>query len=448
MKGTKFFKSPLGMAGLIIVLCYFFVGVYAPLLAASKPILVKWNGVWYFPLFRYLFYTGYYTKAVDLFFNILMVTLPLGFILKLNKKWLFVACAQFLLFLGFWFFPLSDPASDRNLSKARRDKIAEGAVLDWNFELKHLNDYGKLNLVVESLRKKSHDDRIQQWIPKGVVAYTPYHIEAQQHLLDPDYYQEKVAWLEKQDVSFILWPLIREFHWEDDAGGDQRLNQQVPWWELTRINRKDLVASLLFGIRISLMVGLLGVAIALLIGVPIGAVAGYLGGRVDLVICRFLEVWEAMPAFFMLLLVIALTESKSIFIVIGVIGIFGWTSFSRYVRGEFLKERSLPYVEACTVMGFSPLYTMMHHILPNAIPPLLTLLPFAILGAITSEAGLSFLGLGEEGSTSWGVLMDEGREAFPGESYLLWPPALLLTILLVAIALMGDAMRDALDPRD
>ena len=91
---------------------------------------------------------------------------------------------------------------------------------------------------------------------------------------------------------------------------------------------------------------------------------------------------------------------------------------------------------------------MFVHILPNAIPPLLTLLPFAIMGAISSEAGLSFLGLGEEGSCSWGVLMDEGRTAFPGESYLLWPPVIVLTILLIAIALAGDALRDAMDPRN
>src|SRR5262249_38942468 len=106
-----------------------------------------------------------------------------------------------------------------------------------------------------------------------------------------------------------------------------------------------------------------------------------------------------------------------------------------------------PYVEACFAQGFSNRYIMFIHILPNAIPPLLTLLPFAMMGAITSEAGLSFLGLGEEGSCSWGVLMDEGRAAFPGESHLLWPPAALLTILLVAIALVGDALRDTFDPK-
>ena len=160
-----------------------------------------------------------------------------------------------------------------------------------------------------------------------------------------------------------------------------------------------------------------------------------------------IEIWESMPTFFMLLMVVAFLHSKSIFIVIVVIGLFGWTGFSRFVRGEFLKQKQLPYVEACRAMGFSDRYIMFSHIFPNAIPPLLTLIPFAVMGAITSEAGLSFLGLGEEGSGSWGVLMDEGRTAFPSESYLLWPPAILLTIFLVAIALMGDALRDALDPK-
>jgi len=154
-----------------------------------------------------------------------------------------------------------------------------------------------------------------------------------------------------------------------------------------------------------------------------------------------------MPTFFMLLMIVAFLQSKSIFLVIGIIGLFGWTNFSRFVRGEFLKQKQLPYVEACHALGFNNRRIMFNHLLPNAIPPLLTLIPFAIMSAMTSEAGLSFLGLGEEGSTSWGVLMDEGRSAFPSESYLLWPPALLLTTLLVAIAIVGDTLRDALDPK-
>ena len=102
---------------------------------------------------------------------------------------------------------------------------------------------------------------------------------------------------------------------------------------------------------------------------------------------------------------------------------------------------------ACKSLGYNHPKIMFSHILPNAIPPILTLLPFSMMAAITSEAGLSFLGLGEEGSTSWGVLMDEGRSVFPAESYLLWPPAILLTALLICIALIGDVMRDAIDPK-
>ncbi|MFI5344665.1 MAG: ABC transporter permease, partial [Chlamydiales bacterium] len=256
-------------------------------------------------------------------------------------------------------------------------------------------------------------------------------------------------WLEEQakKADWMVMPLVRPFHWEDDAGGEQALNQYLPWWDLTRINRKDLVAALIFGVRISLVVGFLAVGLSLLLGIPIGAFAGYYGGVFDIIVSRLIEIWESMPVFFMLLLVVAVMQSKSIFIVIAVIGIFGWTGFSRYIRGEFFKQKGLGYVESCKSIGYHDSRIIFRHILPNASPPLLTLLPFAIMGAITAEAGLSFLGLGEEGSCSWGVLMDEGRSAFPGEAYLLWPPAIFLTILLVAIALIGDALRDHLDPK-
>jgi len=259
----------------------------------------------------------------------------------------------------------------------------------------------------------------------------------------------KKQWLveEAPQLHHLIMPLLRPFHWEEDAGGSEQLNQQVSWWDLTRLNRKDLVSALIFGTRISLSVGLLAIGLALLIGIPVGAIAGYYGGKIDLLIYRLIEIWESMPTFFMLLMVVAFLQSKSIFLVILIIGLFGWTGFSRFIRGEYFRQKQLPYVEACSSMGYTNAHIIFSHILPNAIPPVLTLVPFAIMGAMTSEAGLSFLGLGEEGSSSWGVLMDEGRSAFPEESYLLWPPAIMLTVLLVAIALVGDALRDTLDPK-
>ncbi len=473
------------MAALCIVVAFCLVAIYAPFLASSKPLFVNYDGTWYFPLFRYLLYSGFYTKRLDIFFNLLIFTFPLFLISflflseKMRKMAICGLCIiQAALFLYFAFFEEKDPASDPALTKQAVTLLLKTGFLDWNTQLKYMSPYAKLNLLLQHQQRQEQQERLQPYqqayeeatgkpmptlwqIDKNHEAERikalhtaldqsdPHSKEYQHAQRDLQYIEDRNRWIEQQaeKIHFEVNPLISDFHWEDDAGGSQSLNQYVSWWELTRTNRKDLLAALIFGVRISVVVGLMSVGLSLFIGIPIGAFAGYYGGTSDIVVSRLLEIWESMPIFFMLLLVVAITQSKSIFIVIAVIGIFGWTGFSRYIRGEFFKQRNLSYVEACHSLGFKDGYIMFSHILPNAIPPLLTLLPFAVMGAITSEAGLSFLGLGEEGSCSWGVLMDEGRSAFPGESYLLWPPAILLTILLVSIALVGDALRDALDPK-
>lgn len=525
----QFLKRPTAAIALAVVALFCLVGIYAPFLASSKPIVVVYDGTVYFPLFRYLFYTGFYTKHIDIFFNLLIFTFPfivLGFWRR--NKWILGSAItlQLVLFLYFGYRLPQDPAADPELNRARQEAIQN---LDepptWDFYLDYMTDYRKLNLLIRYRNLKTQNERLQQyrapfqeaaekqWLSREVreqrlqmlrdgipPSQIPSYAELQKIVLketpesvkeirlamptlwnmrekrilqqtdrlretlastSPDSREHRRAQAELNDIeaerqwyqiqsekiSFILMPLLRDFHWEDDAGGQQNLNQYISWYERTRINRKDMLAALVFGVRISLVVGLLAVTLALIIGVPIGSIAGYYAGKTDIIVSRLLEIWESMPVFFMLLLVVAITQSKSIFIVISVIGLFGWTSFSRYIRGEFFKQRNLPYVEACYAQGFKDRYIIFNHILPNAIPPLLTLLPFAVMAAITSEAALSFLGLGEEGSASWGVLMDEGRAAFPGESYLLWPPAILLTVLLISIALVGDALRDALDPK-
>lgn len=475
---SQFKTHRLGIASLVVLIAFCLVGIYAPLLASSKPLFVVYDGDAYFPLFRYLFYTRFYTKWLDIFFNLLMFTFPLFLI---AWRWRIKGLvAVVLLQLSVFIFLVArqpvDPAADSALSAERQKAIQTTPYLTWQQELSFMNDYAKLNLVLRTAQRQKQDERVRSLL-KGDGAdvgqdATLWQLEQtrestdsalQQEILKQthgtaksdaaqakiSYLQERRQWLEEQvpRLHMVVMPLVRPYHWEDDAGGQQSLNQVIPWWDLARINKKDLVAALIFGVRISMVVGILSVGLALLIGVPIGALAGYYGGTFDIVVSRLLEIWESMPTFFMLLMIVAVTQSKSIFLVITVIGVFGWTGFSRYIRGETFKQRNLPYVEACKAIGFPDRHIIFSHILPNAIPPLLTLLPFAIMGAITSEAGLSFLGLGEEGSASWGVLMDEGRSAFPGESYLLWPPAILLTVLLVAIALVGDALRDALDPK-
>lgn len=536
----QFCHHPLGVFSLWVIIAFALIGIYAPFLASSKPLSVYYNHEWYFPLFRYLFYSGYYTKNLDLFFNIFIFILPLLlcaiFFLKNNFKVCVAVVVTLLvchvILFGYLIWkPVDDPASNPQLNREYQQVIQkqlntpEGIIPNWSLELQYMTSYAKLNLLLRQQQLKEQHEKlssykalysqaiehnwlltaiqekkaelIQQGIPlesipkdetlinivkkqispeelsikfalptlwqmernhedqkiqqetKKLSSLQPGTVEFIRTKAKIQYIQDKHRWLKEQssNLKYEIMPLIRPFHWEDDAAGEQNLNQYIPWWELTRINRKDLVAALIFGVRISLVVGITAVGLSLLIGLPVGALAGFYGGTIDILVSRLLEIWEAMPTFFMLLMFVAITQSKSVFLIIIVIGVFGWTSFSRYIRGEFFKQRNLPYIEACRAMGFKDSYIMFFHILPNAIPPLLTLLPFAIMAAITSEAGLSFLGLGEEGSSSWGVLMDEGRTAFPSESYLLWPPAILLTILLIAIALCGDALRDALDPK-
>jgi peptide/nickel transport system permease protein len=478
----QFCKHRLGVAALIVILLFVLVGIYVPLLASSKPLVVEYQGNWYFPLFRYLFYPGFFTKRLDIFYNLLMFTFPFFALACTTLRrfprtsyrilWATVVL-QCLLFLFLVTFPPRDPAVDAQLNRKRQQQLSmqfEGppSASGWQKELEYLTPYGQLNRVLRYQQYQAQQKHLQRYEKeyeqhaKALGQINPlfptlwnltYQQEKQmEETGNPEmnqYLKDQHAWLEAQtaQLKHEIMPLLRPFHWEEDAGGDQVLNHLVDWWNLTRINRKDMVTSLLFGVRISLSVGLLAIALALSIGIPVGALAGYYGGKLDLIVYRLIEIWESMPTFFMLLMVVAFLQSKSIFLIIAVIGLFGWTGFSRFVRGEFFRQKELLYVEACRALGYPDRTIIFSHLLPNSIPPLLTLVPFAIMGAITSEAGLSFLGLGEEGSNSWGILMDEGRSAFPSESYLLWPPAILLTLLLVAIALVGDTLRDALDPK-
>ncbi len=442
----------MGVIALSVVLLFCLIGIYAPLLASSKPLFLIYDGEWFFPLFRYLFFQRFYTKSLDLFYNLLMFTLPLfllGWFFFKNKRPLVFFSALMIQIFGFLFIlysPLKDPAAN-SPSYARLNILLRYKLQKEHHVrlLPYISDPATDTSTLWSMNQQNRNGIVKA--QKEIIASGKGDVGKAQERLSAMENEQKLLQNESDKISYLIMPLIRSFHWEEDAGGSSNLNRKAPWWELTRINRKDLIAALIFGTRVSLFVGLAATAISLLLAIPIGAFSGFYGSTTDIIVCRLMEIWESMPVFFMLLMVVAITQNKSIFLIILTLGIFGWTQLSRYIRGEFLKQRNLSYVEACRCLGFSDIYTMFRHILPNALPPVLTLLPFAIMGAITSEAGLSFLGLGEEGSTSWGVLMDEGRTVFPGESYLLWPPAILLTILLVAIAIVGDALRDAMDPK-
>ncbi len=209
---------------------------------------------------------------------------------------------------------------------------------------------------------------------------------------------------------------------------------------------RDLLAGLIHGSRVSLSVGFIAAGIALLIGIALGSMAGYYGGKVDLLVMRFVEIMMTLPTFFLIITIVAIYGS-SIWYIMAAIGFTSWTGDAKLIRGEVLKVRNMEYITAANSIGFSGKQIIFRHVIPNAIAPVLVSGAFAIAGAILTEAALSFLGFGVSATTvTWGSLLNEAR----GASNAWWLaifPGLMIFIAVVTYNLIGEGLRDALDPR-
>lgn len=212
---------------------------------------------------------------------------------------------------------------------------------------------------------------------------------------------------------------------------------------------RDVLSRLIWGGRVSLSVGLVAAGIAVSIGTTLGLVSGFSGRWVDFWLQRITDVVMTIPTFIIIITLVSVL-GPSIFNIMFVIGIFGWTGACRLVRGETLSVRERDFVLASRCVGASPLRIMFRHILPNVVAPIIVAGTFMIAGAILSEAGLSFLGLGVRMPTpTWGNMLTNAQSITVLESmpWLWLPPGLLITAVVLAINFLGDALRDALDPR-
>lgn len=209
---------------------------------------------------------------------------------------------------------------------------------------------------------------------------------------------------------------------------------------------RDVLVRMLYGLRISLTVGFVAVGIYMVIGIVLGALAGYFGGAVDILISRLIEVIMLFPAFFLILTLVGLL-GQSIYIIMVVIGLTGWPTVARLIRGEVLKQRNMDYVAAARAAGASELRILFRHVLPNAVSPAMVAAPFGIAGAIITEAGLSLLGFGVRlPAPSWGLLLRTGSENYH-YWWLVVFPSLAMFITVTAFNLVGNGLRDAMDPR-
>ena len=283
------------------------------------------------------------------------------------------------------------------------------------------------------------------------------------------------------------WPMVRDYP-ETTFGGDfntptdyldpfvqQRLSQPGNWavfapnrygpktlnyfarspnpapptvdnWLGTDDRGRDLLAQLIYGFRVSVLFALALTTTGVLLGIVTGAIQGFFGGKTDLALQRVIEVWSAMPELY-LLIIFSAVFAPSVGLLLVLLSLFGWMGLSEYVRAEFLRNRQMDYVRAARALGVSSWKIITRHVLPNSLTPVVTFLPFRMSGAILALTSLDFLGLGvPPGTPSLGELLSQGKNNIDA-----WWISLstfgVLVITLLLLTLMGDALRDALDPR-
>ncbi|MCC2633542.1 MAG: peptide transporter permease [Ramlibacter sp.] len=217
-------------------------------------------------------------------------------------------------------------------------------------------------------------------------------------------------------------------------------------WLGTDDRGRDLLAQLIYGFRVSILFGLALTTIGTLLGILAGAVQGYFAGKTDLAMQRFIEIWGSMPELY-LLIIFSAVLAPSVSLLLILLSLFGWMSLADYVRAEFLRNRQMDYVRAARALGVGNSRIMWKHILPNSMTPVVTFLPFRMSAAILALTSLDFLGLGvPPGTPSLGELLSQGKNSIDA-----WWISLstfgVLVLTLLLLTFMGDALRDALDPR-
>jgi len=441
-------KNRIAMFALGCVRLLLLIAICAPALAFNVPFVMRASSAWSAPILDLLFDRFVFPGGVDVFFNLILLVLPvwwgaarLGRGLRPADEAVrgpaFVAAAivtglalVYLLFgaltgatlvarlLGAVVVP---GALALAISAARPRAVRGGALARarWVCLLLFLVGFG---LLMGPWKETSP-------------------------LVD---YRARVRALEATSDGFAVFPFV-PYH-PDNVG---ELGSSTTGRSLKRpdgenllgcdLNGRDVGARLLFGTRISMTIGLVAVSIFIAIGILLGSLAGYYQGWVDLAIMRLVEVMICFPTLFLLLTIIAIFESRSIFLIMFVIGLVGWPGVSRLVRGEFLRQRNLDYVTAAKSQGLPERRIIFGHVLPNCMGPVLVSATFGIASSILTESGLAFLGLGDTTAASWGQMLNAGRSE--GQWHLIFAPGLAIFFVVTTFNLLGEGLRDALDPK-
>jgi len=252
---------------------------------------------------------------------------------------------------------------------------------------------------------------------------------------------------------FAPWITEYDFAFQDYSAILQSPNAQH-WFGTDELGR-DVFARMIYGARTSLAVGLFTQIIVIFVGLPIGAFAGFLGGRVDNILMRFVDVMYAFPDILLIILLSAVMRETSfaqvgggIFVIFLAIGLVNWVGIARLIRGQILSLKQRDFVAAVRAMGGGNGYITLRHLLPNALGPIIVSVTFGVPRAIFAEAALSYIGIGIKPPTpSWGAMIRDGFNVLNAYPHLVIIPAVAIAILMLAFTFLGDGLRDALDPR-
>jgi microcin C transport system permease protein len=250
------------------------------------------------------------------------------------------------------------------------------------------------------------------------------------------------------EKGWMLWPPI-PYSYDTVLKGEGRKALLPPSWEHllgTDDQARDVMARLIYGFRISVLFGLALTILSTVIGILAGAVQGYFGGVVDLMMQRFLEIWSSMPTLY-LLIILASFIQPGFWVLLGIMLLFSWMALVGLVRAEFLRGRNFDYVRAARALGMMDFRIMFRHILPNAMTASLTFLPFILAGSVTTLTSLDFLGFGlPVGSPSLGELLLQGKNNL-NAPWLAFTGFFVIALMLSLLVFIGEAVRDAFNPR-
>ncbi len=396
----QFKKNTAAYLSLWLLAPVFLIAIFAPALASNQPLVFYDGDQTLYPWFRALFNP---VESVDFVFNMALIGFFPWVLLALvtsivakrrgvpGRRRIAYVCLQFIVILGVVSVVASIPG------------------------VRPLNKYRARTFAEEQLRAPETKRGVYVLIPYG-----PTEQDLDAIFRNPGFRKDKSKWKESNDGFVHLFGT-------DDTG-------------------RDVLVQMIYGTRISMTVGFVAVGLYVTIGVIVGAIAGYFGGTIDMMISRVIEVVLLFPSFFLILTLVAMI-GPSIYIIMTVIGITSWPTIARLIRGEVLKQRAIDYTAAARALGSSDFRIIFRHILPNALSPALVAAPFGVAGAIITEAGLSLLGYGVRPPTpSWGTLLHLAHNNY-SYWWLIVVPSVAIFFTVTIFNLVGSGLRDAMDPR-